>query len=365
MHVQYRGATHRGVYDCRPKMGAEVCWNVPARAVDAAVAALFLEAMNPPEIELGLRVVRETERLCEAIDRQWRLRLERARYEAQLAERRYKAVDPDNRVIARTLEREWNDRLAEMEVLEREHQEVRRRERLDLTAADRARILALAHDLPAVWNAATTTYAERKNLVRMVVREVTLTPLDGPPRRTRIEVLWVTGATSDFTVPRMDKYLSQATPPDALAVIRRLFHAKATDVAIATALNRCGLKTGRERVWDFAAVRRVRYDPGWYRASRKARRIPNRRADGLYSVRAVATRMDVPPGVVRYWARTGVLEPVVRGSPGCPHWFRLDAATIARLKKARATCHAMRTSSNGDDANKHKRPERSLGGRSG
>jgi DNA invertase Pin-like site-specific DNA recombinase len=341
MHVQYSGSTRRAVYDCYPKPGAGPCWNVPARALDEAVAKLFLDAMNPSEIEIGLAVIRETERQAGEIDRHWQLRRERCRYEAQLAERRYKAVDPDNRIIARTLEREWNDKLAELEELDREHQQVRRREKLDLTDEDRAHILSLAKDLPTVWSAETTTHAERKNLLRMVVREVTLSPVEVPRRMTRVQVLWETGATSDFTVPRKDKYVSLATPLKALTLLRRLLIEKKTDLEIAKELNRRGLKTGVDRLWDIAAVRRVRYNHGLYRESKKSRRAPDQRADGLYSVHAVATRMDVPPSVVRYWARTGVLEPVKRGGPGRPHWFVLDPATLERLKEARANCHVL------------------------
>jgi len=309
--------------------------------VDEAVAKLFLDVMKPSEIELGLALLRETERQAAEIDRQWQLRRDRVRYEAQLAERRYKAVDPDNRVIARTLEREWNDKLAELEEVDREHQQVRQREKLEPTEADRARIVSLAKDLPAVWNATTTTHAERKNLLRMVVQQVTLAPIEVPRRMTRVQVLWQTGATSDFTVPRKDKYVALITPPEALVHIRELFVAKKTDVAIAASLNRRGITTGRGRRWDGDAVQRVRFNHGMYRESKKARRVPLRRADGLYSVRAVAARMDVPPSVVRYWARHGVLEPAERGSPGRPHWFVLDPATLDHLKEARANCHTL------------------------
>jgi DNA invertase Pin-like site-specific DNA recombinase len=341
MHVDYSGPTRRPVYDCYPKSGTNACWNLPARPVDQAVAKLFLDVMKPPEIELGLALLRETEHQAAEIDRQWQLRRDRVCYEAQLAERRYKAVDPDNRVIARTLEREWNDKLAELEGIDREHQQVRQREKLELTEEDRARILSLAKDLPAVWNAPTTTHAERKNLLRMVVREVTLSPIDVPRRMTRVQVLWETGATSDFTVPRKDKYVALITPPKALALIRRFFNEKKPDLEIAKELNRRGLLTGRDQPWDFAAVRRVRYNHGMYLDSKKARRVPDQRADGLYSVHAVAARMNVPPSVVRYWARTGVLEPVERGRPGHPHWFVLDAPTLDRLKEARSKCHTL------------------------
>lgn len=218
---------------------------------------------------------------------------------------------------------------------------VSEREKFELTEADRARILSLAKDLPAVWSAATTTDADRKNLLRMVVREVTLSPVDVPRRMTRVQVLWETGATSDFTVPRKDKYVALVTPPESLALLQKLFAANKTDSEIAKALNRRHLKTGRDQPWDIAAVRRVRYNHGLYRESRRARRAPDRRADGLYSVHAVAARMHVPPSVVRYWARTGVLEPVERGGPGHPHWFVLDPATLSRLKEARAKCHVL------------------------
>lgn len=312
---------------------------MPVRAIDQAVVALFLDVVKPPEIELALAVVREAERQGSEVDRQWTLRLERARYEAQLAERRYKAIDPDHRVVARTLEREWNNKLTELERLEGEHHTVRRREKIDLTEEDRARLLALAKDLPAVWNAATTTHAERKNLLRMLVREVTVSPIEVPVRHSRVQLLWQTGAVSDFTVPRKDKYTAQATPKDTLALLRDLYTTeKKGDVEIAAELNRRGLYTGLNRLWTVAAVRRVRYDVGLYRPSPKSRRPPDRSADGLYSVHAVAAQVGVKPGVIRFWARTGVLEPVAHGGPGWPHRFKLDGATVTRLHTYAAQC---------------------------
>jgi len=119
MSVHYSGQSTRAFYTCRTPLqyGAEhpFCWLVTAQRVDDAVAKLFLDTVQVPEIELGLAVVREAERQAAEVDRQWKLRLDRARYDARLAERRYKAVDPDQRVVARTLEREWNDALQELD----------------------------------------------------------------------------------------------------------------------------------------------------------------------------------------------------------------------------------------------------------
>ncbi len=105
----------------------------------------------------------------------------------------------------------------------------------------------------------------------MVVQEVTPSPIDVPRRMTRVQVLWRTGATSDFTVPRKDKYVALATPSEALALLRRCFAEKRTDLEIAKELNRHKLKTGAGRRWDSQAVQRIRYNHGMYRESKAIR----------------------------------------------------------------------------------------------
>jgi DNA invertase Pin-like site-specific DNA recombinase len=334
MSTRYRGRDGHGDYQCRaPADAGNVCFAVAAGAIDEAIAKLVLEVVNPAEIELGLAVVRETERQMSEVDRQWKLRLDRARYDARLAERRYKAVDPDNRVIARTLEREWEETLVALEALEREHEDVRRREKVELGDQDRARILALTRDLSAVWYAPTTTAAERKNLLRMVISDVALSPVDVPTRLTRVQVRWETGATSDFTVPRLRE--GRATSPDAIDLVRTLFGDGKRDAEIAAELNRRGLRTGVRAPWTVPAVQRVRYDHGLGR-TQHSRRPPDRRADGLYSIHGIAARFDVRPGVVRYWVRKGWLDPVEGRGTGRTQWFELGDGTVQRLEAARA-----------------------------
>jgi hypothetical protein len=311
---------------------------VAAAAIDEAVARLFLEVTQPPEIELGLAVAREVERQAGEVNRQWKLRLERVRYEAQLAERRYKAIDPDNRVVARTLEREWNDRLRELEETEREYQEVLQRERLELTDKDRARILALARDLPRVWHAKSTTNAERKNLVRILAREVALSPIEAPERMTRIQVVWQMGAVSDFSIPRRSRFNARKTPAEAVECIRELFEEKKNDGEIAAELNRRDLRSGVNRTWNEKAVSWVRWRHGLHRlpVPPQAGRQPSRRLDGLYSVRGVAEHFNVTRWMVYYWIKEGWLKGVEGGGLGRSWWFRLDSQTIKRLTAAKA-----------------------------
>jgi DNA invertase Pin-like site-specific DNA recombinase len=340
MTVHYQGSNVQ--YLCRPidRGPRSVCWMVPGKGIDAAVAHLFLDAVKPPEIELGLAVLNQVEQQTRAVEQQWRLRLERAEYEAKLAERRYKGVDPDNRVVARTLEGEWNEKLREIEELELERKEVKIREKLDLSEEDRARILTLSRDLSRVWNAKTTTNAERKNLLRMLVREVTLSPISVPDDRTQVRILWQTGAVTELDVPRPGM-LARTTSPKAVAIIRSLLREGKDDAEIAASLNKQGMLTGQQRCWTPEAVSRARYRSGsMHRDSRKARRSLDQRTDGLFSPNGLAVRFGVRRDIISYWTRKGIIVPAEGGGgPGRRYWFRLDEKTAAAIEAAKTNLY--------------------------
>ncbi|QSQ26624.1 recombinase family protein [Pyxidicoccus parkwayensis] len=341
MGVRYRGATHSPYYECSNAPGSmggkRLCWLVAARGVDEAVARLFLEAVQPPEVELGLAVAHEVERQAEQLHQQWKLRMERTRYEAQLAERRYKAVDPDNRVVARTLEHEWNDKLRELEELESQYQQERRRQKLELSEQDRARILTLSKSLPRVWSAPSTTNAERKNLLRILVQKVALSPIEVPSRQIRVQVVWVTGAVTDFTLPRRQGFQTRSNPAEAVELILQLFQQK-SDAQIAAELNQRGLRSGANLPWNTKTVHRVLNVRGLHRAMPAPQCVPApaRRADGLYSVHGVAERFGVSEAIVRYWMARGWLEPTEGGGRGHVCWFKLDRQALRRLNAGRA-----------------------------
>jgi DNA invertase Pin-like site-specific DNA recombinase len=342
MCVRYYGRFARARYECRSQLLYShrrlFCWIVAGRHIDDAVAKLFLNTVQTSEIELGLAVVREAERQSAEVDRQWKLRLDRARYEARLAERRYKAVDPDNRVVARTLEHEWNEKLREVDELERSHQEARQHAKLEISASDHARILALAKDLPRVWRAETTTHLERKNLLRMLVQQVTLSPVDVPQRTTRIQVLWRTGAVTDFTIPRPAHTKTCTTTEDALVLIRALDDEHRTNAAIAAELNARGFHNVRNGPWNAGAVQAARKIHGPPSRARSLQlRRPDQRRDGLYSIHGVAAHLAVTETTVRHWIKQGWLRPTVGYRRGVASWFKLDAATVRRLRTIKAT----------------------------
>jgi hypothetical protein len=340
MTVSYQGKLDCARYECRAplKSGSDrsFCWTVMAERIDEAVTKLFLDTVQPPEIELGLAVLREAEQQAAEIDQQWTLRLDRAQYEARLAERRYKAVDPDNRVVARTLEGEWNNKLRELELAKQEHQRVRQMSKVDLTELDRSRILALAKDLMQVWTAETTTHAERKNLLRMLVEQVTLSPIDVPSRMTRVQLLWRTGAISDFTVPRPSNVEMRPSTMDVIPLIRELIQQQKSDEQIAASLNQRGLRNARHKPWNADVVRGVRERHGIQRSEPPRSQVPPaQRSDGLYSIHGVAALLEVTESTVRYWIKKGWIKPADGGGLGCTSWFELDPATIARLQSVK------------------------------
>jgi hypothetical protein len=142
---------------------------VRALAVDAAVERLLRDALAPDRLALAIAALGELENEARALERQWSLKRERARYEAERARRHYDAVEPENRLVARSLERVWEDKLRQAEQIDIEYESWRRQQPISLAAADRAQIISLGEDLPKLWDAASVV--ERKQILRLVVRE--------------------------------------------------------------------------------------------------------------------------------------------------------------------------------------------------
>jgi DNA invertase Pin-like site-specific DNA recombinase len=318
-------------------IGGASCWSVSGRPIDQAVEQLLLSTVIPSELELGLAVEREVEAQAHSLAEQWRARIEQAQYAARLAERRYKAVDPENRVVARTLERQWEERLRELEQVQRQYEEARHKRHVELSEADRRQILALARDLPAVWRSKTTTAADRKAMLRLVIEAISLRPVQVPQRQTCLEVQWQGGAVSQLRLARPGRREARRTPQPSVERIRALAAEGLADEQIARQLDRERMATGSGASWSEASVKWVRRQFGISRtAPDRPRREPlaERRADGLYSVSGVARRFGVSTNVVRGWMRRGLLRGE-RQDHG-PHrnvwWLELDEATVARLK---------------------------------
>jgi DNA invertase Pin-like site-specific DNA recombinase len=334
-----RGQPH-WYYFCpgtRDQSGRSLCWMTCGEPLDAALEELFLKTLVPDELDLSLAVEREVGAQAQDLQKQWHARLEQARYEARRAERRYKAVEPENRVVARTLERQWEERLRELEEVERRYAEARRSRHVDLSEQERQRIRELAKDLPAVWRASTTRAADKKAMLRLVVESIALTPVDVPKRSIHVQVQWQGGAVTRLEVPRPTEREKLGTPDAVVERIRTMAAQGLRDEDMAEQLNAEGMRTAAGCRWTLLAVRWVRYHHDIVLVAPDAPRtwpLPERHPDGRYSLTGAAKRFGVTPTVVRGWIRRG-LVPARRedfDSRRAVYWLEINEDTAERLQ---------------------------------
>ncbi len=229
------------------------CLRVPGAGIEAAVATHVLEALTESNLDITLAVLNELEQNAQDQEHQWQLRLERVRYEASRAERQFDAVEPENRLVARTLERRWNEKLQQLAELEQAYAQAQRVTRLELSDLERQQILRLAKDLPAVWLSPTTTALERKEMLGLLVKQVAITPVDSPSRQTRIAILWHTGATTELVANRPSIQQKLGTSNEVVQAILELAAGR-TDSEIASALNQRGLLSARGRAFTASSA---------------------------------------------------------------------------------------------------------------
>jgi DNA invertase Pin-like site-specific DNA recombinase len=223
------------------------CPGVPAAVLDRLVVTQVQEALKPASLQLSLRVLEDGQKERARLEDQWKKRLERARYEAQRAERQYQAVEPENRLVARTLEQRWEAALAEWRHVEEDCERFSREKPLRLTAAERSRIEALSADIPTLWEAASTTNADRKDIVRCLVEQVVVR-VQQNTEYCDVTIHWKGGYTSQHEVVRPVKRQQQLRDGDQLrARITELRHQGQTAAVIAATLTAEGFSPPRQR----------------------------------------------------------------------------------------------------------------------
>ncbi len=250
------------------------------------------------------------------------MRVERAEYESQLAQRRYEEVDPSNRLVAATLERRWNDALVRLEELKLEFSDFRRKETRIASAKEKQRVLALAKDFPKLWNAPTTKAKDRKRMLRLLINDITVERTD-QPRQVLLHVRWQGGTCETLAVERPPRIQDQIRyPPEVVERVRSLAETQ-TDQQIASTLNQEGRQSAKGKSFTKSMIQWIRY----------RHRIPSPELKRLeeQTVREVAERLHVNPGVVYYWIERRVV-PARRKNRGSPYWITLDAKKERELE---------------------------------
>jgi DNA invertase Pin-like site-specific DNA recombinase len=303
MSVRYN--TRRGVeipvYQCVRHCiedGAPRCQSVPGAGVDAAIGQLLLDTLTPLALEVALTVQTELEtRACEA-DALRRQHVQRAHERADLARRRYLAVDPGNRLVADSLEADWNDALRALRNAQDDYDKASAAAAAALTEQHKARIRSLATDFPALWSNPDTPQRERKRMVRLLIEDVTLVKTN----QIHLHVRLRGGQTTSLTIPiPLKAWQARQTNPDTLATLDRLLNDH-TDAETAKLLNTSGHRSGEGKPFTGRIVLELRI--GNHLPSH-AERL---RANGLLTLTQIAERLDVHPTTIKRWHHAGLLS---------------------------------------------------------
>jgi DNA invertase Pin-like site-specific DNA recombinase len=302
MTVHYH--TRRGVdvpdYQCVKATiedGAPRCQNVPGSGVDAAIAQLLLDTLTPLTVEVALTVQTELEHRAAEADALRRQHVERAQHRADLARRRYLSVDPGNRLVADSLEADWNNALRALHNAQDDYDKASAAAAAAFTDQHKSRIRALASDFPALWSNPDTPARERKRMVRLLIEDVTLVKTD----QIHLNVRLRGGQTESLTIPIPPQaWQARQTHPDTLAALDRLLDDH-TDAEAAELLNKLGHRSGENKPFTARIVLQLR------RGNQLPSHAERLRAKGLLSIGEIAQRLGVHPTTIKNWHRAGLL----------------------------------------------------------
>jgi DNA invertase Pin-like site-specific DNA recombinase len=274
---------------------ARYCLSIRAYLVDEAVCERVLKVMEPAQLEVAVKAIEELQRRDDIVDKQQRMNVERAEYQAQLAQRRYEEVDPSNRLVALTLEQRWNDALVELEQSKRIYEESRTKHSLLATPQQRESVIALAKDFPRLWRSPNTSPQDRKRLVRLLIKDVTV-ERNRNDNKAVAHIRWQGGTIEDVSINIPPPIWERVRCPEYL-VERIREHAKChTDRRIAEILNDQGLQAAKGGQFTTASVLEVRRKHG----------IPPLRGEPHeISTRQLAEMLDTTMETVWSWIATG------------------------------------------------------------
>lgn len=325
--VRYTG--NGGFYPCyqcnwlhREALASKSCTSFRCDLLDAAVAEEVLQALKPDELKLALAAVEELEARDHTIGRQWQMRLERAEYEAALAERRYQEVDPSQRLVAATLERRWNDTLLRWEELKQQSADFQRQHARVATPEQKAKVLALAKDLPKLWHAPTTQAKDRKRMLRLLIKDITVEK--SAPKQLSVHIRWQGNASTDLTLQLPSNMADRVRYRAAIVDRIQDMAQRLQDSEIADQLRQEGLVSATGKPYTAGIVRWIRH---CYRITPPTLKRPDE-----LTVHEVAEQFQVSEHVVYYWIERAHLQ-ARKLNGGAPYWITLNETDEQRLRE--------------------------------
>ena len=324
--VRYTG--NGGVYptyQCnwrkREGLSRSHCIHFKSDFVDQAVCRRVLEVFRPEQLDLAVGALQELERRDGALLNQWKMRLQRADYEAQLAQRRYEEVDPANRLVAASLESRWNDALTNLQQLRQQHDTFVKKEARATTPEQKQKVLSLAKDFPRLWNAPTTAAKDKKRMLRLIIKDITV-EAQKRTRRLVLHLRWQGGASEDLVLDRPKPYPERLRYSQSIIDQVGRLVADLDDGEIANQFNQQGLISAKGKPFTAAMIQWIRFK---YRIP-----VPNPKAADEFTVAEVSRQFGISPNVVYYWIERDIVSSR-RRNQGSPYWIKVDSQTRETL----------------------------------
>src|ERR1700730_1702679 len=333
MSVKYPGKHRNPVYEChgsRQSDGSTYCQFVAATRVDAKITDLFLQAVAPAQYELSMQAFDQMENEVASLRKQWQVQLEEAEKDAVTAARLFKQAALQNRHVACQLQNEWEEALQRLEKIKAAGRSLPVLPSQYLSESDKQRILNLATDLPGIWSASSTKHEDRKELIRLLIKDVVLVRIKDSIHTT---VRWQTGARLEVSIPWLSFPESHRSQPEVLQIIRQMSPTH-TDQQIADHLNSLGYVRRWRSKFDWHSITDIR------RCNNIKHECPERfhkgkegpRGDGRYSIQQIMKILNLPRHTINKWCIDGKLD-ANRSTLTSPWWIKLTPETIAELKR--------------------------------
>jgi DNA invertase Pin-like site-specific DNA recombinase len=274
------------------------CQRMQGMTIDQAISDLLLETMTPVALEVALSVQHELQTRFEETDRIRRAQVERAHYEEQLARRRYLRVDPENRLVADSLEADWNEKLRILGEAQRQYEQQRQADQMVLGEQQRGQVLALATNFPKLWRDPNTPDRERKRMLRLLIEDVTL----NRTADVAVHVRFKGGATKTLRLPDTPRiWEARRQPPDVVAEVDRLLN-DCDYKEIAEILTQKGIQSVTGIPFTSTTLR------GLCRRHNLNTRLERLRQRGLLTAPEIATKLGICVDTVEAWRKAGLLR---------------------------------------------------------
>ncbi len=323
--VRYKG--NGGVYpsyEClwRKKDGlSDEVLLLRAPLIDKVIEKRVLSVINSFHIKIALRALEDLEKRNHMVERQWHRKIEQAEEETHLSQKRYEETDPSNRLVISTLESRWNDAMSRLEQIRADYTKYQQRKIARITPQQKKKIIALAEDLPKFWSSPKTEPRDRKRIVRLLIKDITVEK-NMDEKKIYIFIRWQGGASEKISIDIPDKIYDRiryAKPVvEQITQLARIL----SDKQIARHLNQSGEKSAKGKKFTSSIIRWIR---------RKHNIAAPKRLTNEYTVSEVSQKFNINTSVVYYWIRCGYVE-TRRLNKQSPHWIKLDEKKEEELR---------------------------------